>query len=98
LDDKAKALLTAEARGVLKDLAPKLGAAAFEAPALEAAVRSAAEAAGAKLGALAQPLRAALAGSTTSPPIFEVMAVLGREETLGRLADALTAAPASTGI
>jgi glutamyl-tRNA synthetase len=44
---------------------------------------------GLKLGALAQPLRAALSGSTTSPPIFEVMAVLGRDETLGRLADAV---------
>ena len=98
MDDKAKALLTAEARRVLGDLAPELAAVAFDAAALEAAVRAAAEASGAKLGTLAQPLRAALAGSTTSPPIFEVMAVLGREETLGRLADALTAAPASTGI
>ena len=43
---------------------------------------------GVKLGAVAQPLRAALTGSTASPGIFEVMEVLGREETLGRIADA----------
>jgi glutamyl-tRNA synthetase len=61
----------------------------WSASALEAVVRSAAEAAGAKLGVLAQPLRAALTGGTTSPPIFEVMEVLGRDETLGRIADAI---------
>ena len=42
-----------------------------------------------KLGQVAQPLRAALTGSTASPGIFEVMAVLGREETLARIADAV---------
>ena len=43
---------------------------------------------GIKLGVVAQPLRAALTGSLASPGIFEVMDVLGRDETLGRLADA----------
>ena len=52
-------------------------------------MRAQAEAAGVKLGKLAQPLRAALTGSTASPGIFEVMAVLGREEVLARLADAV---------
>jgi len=42
-----------------------------------------------KLGKLAQPLRAALTGSTISPPIFEVMQILGRDESLGRIGDAL---------
>jgi glutamyl-tRNA synthetase len=56
---------------------------------LETAVRAFAEAHDHKLGALAQPLRAALTGSTVSPPVFEVMAALGREETLGRIADAV---------
>ncbi|HVM81695.1 MAG TPA: glutamate--tRNA ligase [Stellaceae bacterium] len=98
IDAKAKALLTEDARHVLGDLVPKLASLPFQAAALEAAVRAAAEAAGAKLGAYAQPLRAALAGSTASPPIFEVMEVLGCEETLGRLADALAAERASTGI
>ena len=47
-------------------------------------MRAAAEDAGAKLGNLAQPLRAALTGRTTSPPVFDVLAVLGREESLAR--------------
>ena len=46
-----------------------------------------AERAGLKLGAVAQPLRAALTGRTTSPPIFDVLAVLGRDESLARLRD-----------
>ena len=50
-------------------------------------VREEAEASGAKLGDLAQPLRAALTGTTTSPGIFDVLATLGREESLGRIAD-----------
>ncbi len=56
---------------------------------LEDAARRLAEARGQKLGKIAQPLRAALAGSSVSPPIFEVMEVLGREESLGRIDDAL---------
>ena len=51
------------------------------------AMRSLAEANNLKLGAVAQPLRAALTGRTTSPGIFDVLAVLGREECLARLAD-----------
>ena len=42
---------------------------------------------GAKLGVVAQPLRAALTGRSTSPGIFDVLEVLGREESLGRIAD-----------
>ena len=53
----------------------------------EAAVRAFAEREGAKLGAVAQPLRAALTGKTTSPGIFDVLAVLGRDESLARLSD-----------
>ncbi|MDF2094759.1 glutamate--tRNA ligase [Aquibaculum arenosum] len=59
--------------------------------AIEQAVRAQAEAQAVKLGAVAQPLRAALAGSNVSPGIFEVAAVLGREEALGRIDDAITA-------
>ena len=58
-------------------------------------MRAQAEAAGVKLGQLAQPLRAALTGATASPGIFEVMAVLGREEVLARLADAVAGANAA---
>ena len=58
---------------------------------LEDAVRKVAEAEGVKLGQVAQPLRAALTGRKTSPGIFDVLAVLGREESLGRIADQMTA-------
>lgn len=59
-------------------------------PALEAIVRAHAEATGAKLGKLAQPLRAALTGRAVSPPVFDVMAVLGRDEALARVRDHTT--------
>jgi len=88
LDDKAKALLTPEAKATLKALHDQLAAAPdWTAPALEALVRDYATAQGIKLGAAAQPLRAALSGATTSPPIFDVLVALGRAESLGRLAD-----------
>jgi glutamyl-tRNA synthetase len=88
LDEKAAKQLSSDGKALLASLAPRLEAAAWQASSLEAAVREAAEAAGAKLGAVAQPLRAALTGSTVSPPVFEVMEALGREETLARIADA----------
>jgi glutamyl-tRNA synthetase len=53
--------------------------------ALEAAVKAFAESRGVKLGSVAQPLRAALTGSTMSPGIFEVLAVLGRDDSLSRI-------------
>jgi glutamyl-tRNA synthetase len=85
--------LDATARDRLAALRQALaGVQDWNAAALETVVRSAAEAASAKLGALAQPLRAALTGSVTSPPIFEVMQTLGREESLGRLDDVSAAA------
>ncbi len=54
-------------------------------------MRSYAEATGTKLGQVAQPLRAALTGRTTSPGIFDVLEVLGKTESLARIADALAA-------
>jgi glutamyl-tRNA synthetase len=88
LTDAAAKQLDPEARARLTALREVLGSVdTWNAASLEAVVRTAAETAGIKLGALAQPLRAALTGSTTSPPIFEVMQSLGRDETLGRLAD-----------
>ena len=93
LDDKATGLLDAAGRALLKDLHARLaGAPAWTAAALEAEVRTFAEATGAKLGKVAQPLRAALTGRAVSPPVFDVMAVLGREESLARIADQATAA------
>jgi glutamyl-tRNA synthetase len=88
LDDKAKALLGAEAKTRLAAVAGELAAVApWSAAATEAAVRSFAEHRGLKLGAIAQPLRAALTGRTTSPGIFEVLSVLGKDETLARIGD-----------
>ncbi len=96
LDDKAKGLLTAEARGQLAALLPELDAVNdWTAETVEAVVRPFAERAGLKLGAVAQPLRAALTGRTTSPPIFDVLAVLGREESLARLRDQAGERPAA---
>ncbi len=89
LDDKAKTLLDAAAQARLAGLAGALAAVPWREKELEAAVRDFAGATGAKLGEVAQPLRAALAGSTASPGIFEVMEALGRNETLGRIADAV---------
>jgi glutamyl-tRNA synthetase len=84
----AKVLLTPEAKAVVAALLPDLAAiTGWDAPAVEAVVRNFAERANVKLGAVAQPLRAALTGKTTSPPIFDVLAVLGRDESLARLRD-----------
>lgn len=88
LDEKAAGLLTAEARSQLGALAEAFAANTdWTAAALEQIVRDVAERTGLKLGKLAQPLRAALTGSTVSPPIFEVAEILGRAETLARLED-----------
>jgi glutamyl-tRNA synthetase len=87
MDDKAQAILAGEGRQALKALLPVLEQAEWSAPALEAAVKSFDEARGLKLGKLAQPLRAALTGSSTSPGIFDVLAALGRQESLSRIGD-----------
>jgi len=85
---EAEKLLSDEARQRLARLAPRLRALPdWDEAVLEAAVRGFAEDEGGKLGQVAQPLRAALSGSKTSPGIFEIMVVLGREETLERIAD-----------
>jgi glutamyl-tRNA synthetase len=87
-NDQAKTLLTDEAKTYLATLLPELEAIEdWNAGTVEAVVRPYAERAGLKLGAVAQPLRAAVTGRTTSPPIFDVLAVLGRDESLARLRD-----------
>ncbi|MGH6934003.1 MAG: glutamate--tRNA ligase [Dongiaceae bacterium] len=90
MDTRAAALLTAEARAMLSaNLAALSKVSSWSAADLEQADRGFAEQHSLKLGQVAQPKRAALTGATSSPPIYEVMEVLGREETLGRLADVL---------
>ena len=88
LDAKASSLLDGPARERLGGLAPRLEALADWSPAaIEACVRDYATETGVKLGQVAQPLRAALTGRSTSPGLFDVMAVLGRPECMGRIAD-----------
>jgi glutamyl-tRNA synthetase len=88
MDDKAAKLLTGESRRLLAELRHALEHTAWQASALEQRVRKFADEKGSKLGAVAQPLRAALTGSAASPGIFWVMEVLGPEESCGRIADA----------
>lgn len=90
LDDAAKALLTDDAKKLLASVVLQIEADPdWTSASTEALLRSFAEQAGVKLGAVAQPLRAALTGRTTSPPIFDVLAALGKAETLARLRDQL---------
>ena len=87
-NEKAAALLTSEARGMIGELVPTLERVEpWTTSPIEESVRTFADASGRKLGAVAQPLRAALTGRTTSPGIFDVLAVLGKEESLARLRD-----------
>jgi glutamyl-tRNA synthetase len=88
VDEAAAALLTDDARPLLASAHKQLAALAeWDAGSLEAAIREVAEGSGVKLGTIAQPLRAALTGRTTSPGIFDVLALLGRDESLARIAD-----------
>src|SRR5690606_32211199 len=86
-DDKPSELHTDDARALLGKVLPRLESAEWRAGALEAEVRSFAEAEGLKLGGIAHPLRAALTGRSVSPPVFDVLAVLGRDEALARIRD-----------
>jgi glutamyl-tRNA synthetase len=88
IDEKACALLAEEGSKIIAALLPELaGISEWTAAGTEAVVRAHAEAQGLKLGKVAQPLRAALTGRLTSPPVFDVMAVLGKDESIGRLSD-----------
>jgi glutamyl-tRNA synthetase len=88
MDEKAERLLTPAARGHLQALGESFAELAdWTAVVLEAATRAYAQKIGVKLRDVAQPLRAALTGRAVSPPVFEVLEVLGREESLGRLKD-----------
>lgn len=86
ITEKAAELLTADARALLAQVSARLTAEQdWTSPALEANLKLLAEDLGLGLGKLAQPLRAALTGQTTSPGIFDVLALLGREESLARI-------------
>jgi glutamyl-tRNA synthetase len=87
-EPKAAALLTKEAKLMLRDVAQALASTDFSPPAIDAALRTFAERSNRKLGQIAQPLRAALTGSTISPGIDAILAALSRDEALARIAAA----------
>lgn len=92
LDAKAEALLTDDARALLGRIAERLhGESDWTSEKLEASLKAMAEELGLGLGKLAQPLRAALTGQTTSPGIFDVLVLLGRDESLARIGAQATA-------
>jgi glutamyl-tRNA synthetase len=98
IEPKAAALLTPETRALIGRLHDALKPVEpWSAPEIEAAMRSFAEQNSLKLGAVAQPLRVALTGRTTSPGIFDVLAVLGRETCLNRLQDQAVIPPSKAG-
>ena len=91
-DEAAAGLLNDTGRGILKRLLPTLAALpGWTESEIEGAVKAFAEAEGIKLGAVAQPLRASLTGRAASPGIFEVLVLLGRDESVGRIADQVAA-------
>jgi glutamyl-tRNA synthetase len=88
LDEKAAKLMDDGARATLSELSSAFAeAAAWDGPTIDGIVRAQAERSGSKLGQVAQPLRAALTGTTVSPPIGDMMVALGREEALARIRD-----------
>ncbi|WP_420013787.1 glutamate--tRNA ligase [Tateyamaria sp.] len=87
-DDKAAKALDPVSRGILKELTPQLQSVTWERDSLEAILNGFAAQKDTKFGKLAGPLRAALAGRAVTPSVFDMMLVLGREETLARLEDA----------
>ena len=87
-DEAAARALDPVSRGILAELTPHLQNASWSRDSLEGIVARVAEAHGMKLGKLAPPLRAALAGRSVSPSVFDMMLVLGRDETVARIRDA----------
>ncbi len=87
-DEKAAAQLTAEARSLLSELTPQLQNVSWNRDTIEALTTTFCAARAIKFGQLAGPLRAALAGRTVSPSVFDMMLVIGQDETIARLTDA----------
>ncbi|WP_147105839.1 glutamate--tRNA ligase [Tateyamaria sp. syn59] len=89
-DEKASKALDTVSRGILTQLTPQLQTVTWSRDSLEAVLNDFAAAQDTKFGKLAGPLRAALAGRSVTPSVFDMMLVLGRDETLARLEDAAT--------
>lgn len=86
-DEKANAALDPVSRGILNELTDAFEAVTWRRDDLEQAAKRMAESKGLGLGKIAAPLRAALAGRASTPSVFDMMAALGRDETLARLKD-----------
>jgi glutamyl-tRNA synthetase len=84
-DDKAQKQLTDEAKAMLRDIAASLQSGDFTLEAVNAVLHETAEKTGRKLGQVAQPIRAALTGTTVSPPIDQTLIALGRAEAVARI-------------
>jgi glutamyl-tRNA synthetase len=87
-DAKAAEALDTVSRGILKSLTPRLQSASWTKEALEPILTEAATEHGLGFGKLAAPLRAAIAGKSVTPSVYDMMLVIGRDETVARLADA----------
>jgi glutamyl-tRNA synthetase len=87
-DEKSAKALDPVSRGILAELTPRLQSASWDRAELEGVVTAVADGHGLKMGKLAQPLRAALAGRTVTPSVFDMMLVIERDETIARLTDA----------
>ncbi len=87
-DEKAQQALDDVSRGILRELTPQLRNASWERNTLEEILNAVAAAHDTKFGKLAAPLRAALAGRTVTPSVFDMMLLLGRDETIARIAEA----------
>jgi glutamyl-tRNA synthetase len=87
-DDKASKNLDTVSRGILGELTPQLQTVSWNRDAIEAQIMSFAESRELKFGKLAGPLRAALSGRAVTPSVFDMMAIIGRDETIARLNDA----------
>jgi len=87
-DEKTDKSLDEVSRGILRSLTPQLRDVSWDRDTLEGLLNGFAEAHETKFGKLAAPLRAALAGRAVTPSVFDMMLVLGRDETIARLEDA----------
>jgi len=87
-DEKADRALDDVSRGILKELTPQLQTGSWDRNTLEAVLNAHAEAHGTKFGKLAAPLRAALAGRAVTPSVFDMMLLLGRDESIARIDEA----------
>jgi len=88
VDEAAAKSLDPVSRGILKSLTPRLQNVSWTKEALETILNDAAAENGIGFGKLAAPLRAALAGRAATPSVFDMMLVIGRDETIARLSDA----------